>query len=129
MKILGIDYGKKKVGIAYAETFLSEPLQVIHYEEKEVLIERLKRLVAEKEIEQVVVGISEGEMAIESKVFGEELKKHLLVPISFFDETLSTEYAKNLAIEAGVGRKKRREMEDAFAASVMLQNYLDQKTS
>lgn len=127
MKILGIDYGRKKIGISYAETSLSEPLKVITYEENEVLVEKIKNIIQEKGIGQIVVGVSEGEMGIESKDFGKLLEKHINIPVLFFDETLSTQYAQQLSREAGIGRKKRKEMEDAYASAVMLQNYLDQQ--
>ena len=72
-----------------------------------------------QKIEKVVVGISEGEMAVESKKFSNIFKADT------FDETLSSHDAQQMSIQGGMGRKKRKEMEDAFAASIMLQNYLD----
>ncbi|MFI5240945.1 MAG: Holliday junction resolvase RuvX [Microgenomates group bacterium] len=125
MKILGIDYGRRKIGLAFSETPISEPLKIILYEEPEVLKEKIKRIITEKEVERVVVGVSEGEMGEESKKFGKDLEEYVGIPVVFFDETLSTQYAQELSIQAGIGRKKRHKMEDAYAASVMLQNYLD----
>lgn len=129
MKTLGIDYGKHKVGIAFSDSPLSEPLKVIIYEEIDVLKEKIKRLVEEMAIERVVVGVSEGEMGEESKDFAKDLEDYLNIQVATFDETLSTQYAQSLSIQAGMGQKKRHQMEDAFAAAVMLQNYLDDEVN
>lgn len=119
MKILGIDYGRKKIGLAIADGSLSEPLRVIRYSDTGMLSEKLKKIIKENKIEKIVVGVSEGEMGEESKKFAEEIHAET------FDETLSTHVAQELSKEAKVGRKKRKDLEDAFAASVMLQLYLD----
>lgn len=119
MKILGIDYGRKKIGLAIADGSLSEPLRVIRYKDIKILSEQLQKIIRENKIEKVVVGISEGEMGEESKKFAE------IIGAETFDETLSTYNAQELSREAKVGRKKRKNLEDAYAASVMLQSYLD----
>lgn len=119
MKILGIDYGRKKIGLAIADGSLSEPLRVIRYSDTRILSEKLKKIIKENKIEKIVVGISEGEMGEESKRFAEKIGAET------FDETLSTHNAQELSKEAKVGRKKRKELEDAYAAAVMLQSYLD----
>lgn len=118
-KILAIDYGRSKVGLAIADGPLAEPMQVIRYKDIKILGEQLKRIVEQEKIEKVVVGVSEGEMGEESKKFAKS------IGAVTFDETLSTQDAQRLAMEAGIPQKKRHEMEDAYAASIMLQNYLD----
>ena len=126
MRILGIDYGKAKVGVAIADGGLSEPLQVIRYKDIKVLIAQIKEIIEKEKIDKMVVGVSEGEMGKETKEFGKVLHSSLLdFPLEFYDETLSTRDAQELSRQAGINRKKRHEMEDAFAASVMLQSYLD----
>lgn len=119
MKILGIDYGRSKIGVAIAQGTLSEPFQVIRYRDKEKMIAHIKRIIEKQKIEKVVVGVSEGEMREESREFAKVFNAET------FDETLSTHDAQELSIASGMGRKKRKEMEDAFAASIMLQSYLD----
>lgn len=119
MKILGVDYGRKKIGLAIADGSLSEPLRVIRYKDIKILSEQLQKIIRENKIEKVVVGISEGEMGEESKKFAE------IIGAETFDETLSTYNAQELSREGNVGRKKRKNLEDAYAASVMLQSYLD----
>ncbi len=69
--------------------------------------------------------MSEGTMAEKTKEFASELKKEVNTPLEFFDETLSTQDAQHLSRQAGIKRSKRKEMEDAMAACVMLQSYLD----
>jgi putative holliday junction resolvase len=125
MKTLGIDYGRSKVGIALAVGNFSEPYKVIRYKDMELLNTEIKQIVAKENIDKVIVGISEMEMGKESKGFSVSLSKILKVPVETFDETLTSKDAQRLSVEAGISRKKRRSMEDAYAASVMLQNYLD----
>lgn len=119
-KILGIDYGRSKVGLSIAEGPLSEPLRVIRYKNIDALISEIKDFIKKEGIEKVVVGVSEGEMGEESKEFAKKFNAET------FDETLTSKDAQVLSREAGINRKKRHEMEDAYAAAIMLQNYLDE---
>lgn len=119
MKFLGIDYGRKKIGLAVSDGKLAEPYQVIRYRDWDKMIAHIQRIIEKQRIEKVVVGVSEGEMAEESKEFAKQFKAET------FDETLSSHDAQVMSIQSGMGKKKRREMEDAFAASIMLQNYID----
>jgi putative Holliday junction resolvase len=125
MKILGIDYGRKKIGLALAESMIAEPFMVLRFDDFQSALEKLTKLIETEKIEKVVMGISEGEMERETRDFSERLGKAISVPLEFENETLSTFEAQKKAIEAGVGRKKRKSLEDAFAASVVLQSYLD----
>lgn len=119
MNILGLDYGRKKIGVAISFGKISEPLQVIRYSNYKKMVTHIQRIIERQKIEKVVVGVSEGEMAEESKEFAKNFNAET------FDETLSSHDAIEMSIQSGMGRKKRREMEDAFAASIMLQNYID----
>lgn len=127
MKILGIDYGKRKLGLAISEGYLSEPWKVLRVENLDEALKKLTQIVKEEKMEKIVVGVSEGEMGKESKDFAMNLQQELEIQVDTHDETLSTQDAVRLAIEAGMSRKKRNEMEDAFAASIILQDYLDSK--
>lgn len=127
MKILGIDYGLAKVGISLAISPLAEPLKVVRYKDSEELFEELKSIIDEYQIESIVVGVSENKMEGASKEFGEKLKSEFNLKVETYDETLSSQEAQQMAIAAGVPQKKRHEMEDAYAATIMLQNYLDSK--
>lgn len=125
MKILGIDYGKSKVGLAVSEGFLAEPFKVIRYKDDQVLYDEIKQIIKKEEIGKVLVGVSEGKMAKESKKFALDISLLSDVMVETYDETLTTHDAQKLSMEAGISRKRRREMEDAYAAAIMLQNYLD----
>jgi len=119
MRLLGIDYGQKKIGLAIADGPLAEPLKTLR--------EKIREIVRTLKIEKIVVGISEGEMGRESKKFSLSLSRSLRIPVGTFDETLTTVEAQRLSIEAKVKRKKRRELEDAYSATLILQDYLDFK--
>lgn len=121
MKVLGIDYGRSKIGLAIGESGFAEPLKVISVENFEDAVTKVRSGIEFEKADKVVVGVSEGEMGEESKDFARELGAET------FDETLTSQDAQKLAIEAGVNRKKRQGMEDAYAASIMLQNYLDSR--
>lgn len=125
MNILGIDYGRSKVGVAIAINGFSEPLKVIHYKDIDSLKEDIKKATQDEDIGKVVVGVSEQEMGKESLEFSKELGKYLEIPVETFDETLTSKEAQRISIEVGIKRKKRKEMEDAYAASLMLQDYVD----
>jgi putative Holliday junction resolvase len=125
MKLLGIDYGRKKVGLAFADGSLAEPLQVIREKSEEGVIRRVEQVVQVEQVEKIILGISEGKMGEESREFGRKLEKKLKIPVIFQDETLTTHDAQKLSIEAGMKRKKRKTLEDAFSAALILQAYLD----
>lgn len=124
-KILGIDYGRSKIGLAMAEGSLADPMGVIRYTDTKTLVGKLIKIIDEEGIEKVVFGVSEGEMGQESKNFSLNFGKLVKIPVETFDETLSTQDAQRMSREAGIGQKKRHQMEDAYAAAIMLQNYLD----
>jgi putative Holliday junction resolvase len=125
MKLLGIDYGQRKIGLAFADSFLAEPLRVIRFEAEDEVLEKIKKVVEEEEVDKVVIGLSEGEMAEKTIAFAQKLAKVLTVPMVFQDETFSTQDAQRLSIESGMKKAKRKGLEDAFAAAVMLQSFLD----
>lgn len=126
MKILGIDYGSKKIGVAIGDTEnkFAEPLMVIRYKTIEEGIQKIEQVIQIEKATQIVLGLSEGKTAMKTKEFAEVLKRKLQTPIVYEDETLSTLDAQKLSIEAGIKRKKRRGLEDAYAAAITLQNYL-----
>ncbi|OGM28388.1 hypothetical protein A2962_02695 [Candidatus Woesebacteria bacterium RIFCSPLOWO2_01_FULL_39_61] len=127
MKVLAIDYGRKKIGVAVAnsESNLAEPLSVIRFETQEEAIKRVSEIAKIENVAKVIVGVSEGEMAKETKMFGKKLEEELKIAVIYQDETLSTQEAQVLSIKAKIKRKKRRELEDAYSAALILQNYLD----
>jgi putative holliday junction resolvase len=126
MNTISIDFGLAKVGIGIAYGPISEPYSTIRYKNNELLFKTVKEILEKEKIQKIIVGISEGQMAIKTREFIEELKKETKIPVEEFDETLSTQEAQIRSIEAGMKRSKRKSMEDAIAAAIMLQNYLDE---
>lgn len=121
-KYLGIDYGRKKIGLAISDGKLAEPYRVVRFEN---LDQATFKILEEREklgALELVVGVTEGEMGKEQETFAKT------IGAVTFDETLSTQDAQNFSIEAGIKRSKRKNMEDAYAATIMLQNYLDSKS-
>lgn len=125
MKILGIDYGRAKIGLSISDGKLAEPLRVVRVSNIEDAVEKIGEIVKSEKIKKVVVGVSEGEMGRESIDFSVLIEHRFRVKVFTSDETLSSQEAQQMAIASGVSQKKRREMEDAYAATIMLQNYLD----
>jgi len=128
MRILGIDYGRKKIGLAFgdSDSRLAEPLKTLRYKDIRNLGEVLKKLTQKLGVQRIVIGVSEGKMEEETtKDFGKKLEKILKIGVVFQDETLTTREAQELSILARIKRKKRKKEEDSYAASLILQSYLD----
>jgi len=125
MRILGIDYGRARLGIALATSKIAQPYKVVKHRSLEDLLEKLGYIVKKEKIEEFVVGVSEGKMEEETREFGKRLKTKFKLPVYFQDETLTTVDAQKLALESGMKRKKRKKLKDAFAATLILQSYLD----
>jgi putative Holliday junction resolvase len=125
MKILSIDYGQRKIGIAFSETIIAEPYCVLKYQSEDMVIDKILEIIKSLNIEKVIIGVSEGISAENSKAFGNKLLKKININLEFVDETLTTKEAQDYSIEAGIRRSKRRQLEDAYAATVMLQWYLE----
>jgi len=127
MGVIGVDFGLKKVGVAFADGGLAEPLEVIRYKDESVLIDEIGEVIKDKQVEKVIVGVSRGKMGQMSREFGRRLGKNLGIEVEYWDEAFSSKDAQMRAIEGGMKRKKRKQMEDAYAAAVILQGYLDSK--
>ncbi len=107
------------MGLAISEGNLAEPLGVVSSKYEVVSICQRDR------IEKIVIGISEGKMAEETKKFGEEIARITSLPVEYHDETLTSQVAREKMIEAGKPRMKKKSSEHAIAAAIMLQDYLD----
>lgn len=122
MKILGIDYGKSKVGLAIGEAGLAEPFLVL---KQQNTINGILKIIKENNIDKVVIGLTGGKIDEEIRKFGDEIKIKTNLPVIYSDETLSTQDAQRVLIELGKSRKRRREIEDAVAAAIMLQCFIE----
>lgn len=125
MKIIGIDYGRAKIGLAVAESGLAAPLRVVRVSNLEDSLNKIKIEIENEKPDMVVVGVSEAAMGKEQTGFANSLSLSVFPPVVTWDEGLSTQDAQALARQMGKGRKKRKEMEDAYAAAVVLQSYID----
>ena len=125
LRLLGIDFGLKKVGLSISEGRIADPYKVIRYLSQEDLVKKIEKIISEEGIGKVVVGVSESKMEELSRKFGKEVSKRLNIPTTYFDETLSSQDAINLSREAGIRSKKRKKLEDAYSATLILQRYLD----
>lgn len=129
MRYLGIDYGKRKMGLAVSEGQLASIFKVIQTTSLKDSLEKISKVVDEEKIDRIVVGVPEGETSKLVKVFIEHLIKFLkykpqIPEVIETDETLSSKDAKRLMIELGISRNKRR-TEDAYSAALILQHFLD----
>jgi len=124
MKILGIDYGRSKIGLAVGDTVtgLVEPVGV--YNSSRFKVQSAK-LIKNENIKKIIIGVPGGQIEKEIRVFGESITKLFKITVEYFDETLSTQEAQKIMIEAGRARNKRKKLEDAYAACLMLEYYLE----
>lgn len=136
MRILGIDYGKKRIGLAISDPLglTAQGLPTLHRLDIKSDIEGLARVVQDMAVEEIVVGLPRrmdgtlGKEAQEVLGFVEELKACFTLPIHLLDERLSTVRAHRAMKEGGLSRKKRAVRADMLAAQLILQDYLDKKS-
>jgi putative Holliday junction resolvase len=130
--ILGVDPGERRVGLAIAddETRFARPLEVIDRTETDA-VTRIREIIREMKVTMVVVGRPVGLSGIEGpamekqKTFLVALRAALDVNVDVFDERLTTVVAERGLRAGGASAKRRKEMRDAVAAQVMLQDYMD----
>lgn len=123
MNYLSIDYGQKRIGIARSLGWLAEPVEIVP--QNEHAVERIEALCKEFQIEEIVCGLSEGEMAEETKVFADSVKNKLNLPIHFMDETMSSKEVEKMIRSSGKKMKDRQAPIDHYAAAHILQQFLD----
>lgn len=133
MKILGLDIGSKRVGLALSDPLgiTAQALETIEVKNEEDIVDRLKKIVNKEEIKEIVVGLplnmngSSGPQAQKAVEFCDKLKENFTIPIKLWDERMSTLEVERIMIEADVSRNKRKKKIDKLAAQVMLQSYLN----
>lgn len=109
----------------------AQPLAVLESKSPEVLLTDLGRIVSEREVTHVVLGLplkldgTEGSAASEARTFAEELRRRLDVPVELWDERLSTVQAERAMLDADMSRTQRKKRRDKVAAQILLQSYLD----
>ena len=138
MRILGLDFGTKTTGVAVSDPmgWTAQGLEIIRRQEDEHIkatLNRIAQLCEEYKVEKIVLGLPKnmnntlGERGEKTLLFKEKLEARLRIPVETWDERLSTVAAENVLLEADVSRKKRKNVIDKLAATIILQNYLDAK--
>lgn len=138
MRIMGLDYGSKTVGVAISDALFltAQGVETITRTQENKLrqtLARIKALCEEYEVEEIVLGLPKnmnntlGDRAEKSLEFAEMLKKRTGLPVVMWDERLTTVEANRTLMESGVRRENRKEYIDKIAAVFILQGYLDYK--
>lgn len=133
MRILALDHGTKRIGVAVSDELkmIAQPLEFIPAESFATFLGRLKEILRDKQVELILVGLprnmdgSYGPAALKVQEFIGALRDAVTVPIQTWDERLTTVQAQRFLIQGGVRRGKRREKVDQTAAAILLQSYLD----
>ena len=136
MRIIGLDFGSKTVGVAVSDELLitAQGIEIVRRKSENKLrqtLARIEELIKEYNVEKIVLGFpknmnnSEGERCEKTLEFKEMLERRTGLTVELWDERLTTVAADNLMMEAGIRRENRKEYVDQIAASFILQGYLD----
>lgn len=136
MRILGLDFGSRTVGVAVSDglNLTAQGLETIERKDENKLRKtcaRIEELVRQYEVSKIVLGLpknmnnTEGERVEKTKEFGEMLARRTGLPVVFWDERLTTVAAERVLMENGVRRENRKAVIDKVAACLILQGYLD----
>lgn len=136
MRILGLDFGQKTIGVAVSDPFgwTAQGLEIIRRHQETNLkdsIARLDKLIQEYSIEKIILGYPKnmnntiGERAEKTVAFKKKLEKTFNLPVILWDERLSSVGAERTLLEADISRKKRKDVLDKMAAVFILQGFLD----
>ena len=136
MRILGLDYGTKTVGVAMSDPLLltAQGVEIIRREHENKLrrtYARIEELCRENGVEKIVLGYpknmnnTEGERCVKTGEFKEALERRTGLPVILWDERLTTVAADKAMIEGGIRRENRKDHVDEIAAVLILQGYLE----
>ena len=136
MRIMGLDYGAKTVGVAISDEMLltAQPVETIKRERAGKLrqtLARIETLMKEYDVEKVVIGLpkkrnnEEGDRCDKTREFGDMVERRSGLEVVYQDERLTTVAADAVLAEGGVRKENRKEYIDKVAASIILQGYLD----
>lgn len=137
MRILGLDFGTKTLGVAVSDElgWTAQGIETIRIDEEngEYGFDRLRQLIEQYAVEEIVIGFPKnmngtiGPRGEATQRFAEQVKQMFSLPVVLWDERLSTMAAERMLIAADVSRKKRKKVIDKMAAVMILQSYLDHK--
>ena len=136
MRIMGLDFGSRTVGVAISDSLLltAQGVEIIRRKEENKLrqtLARIEELIVENEVEEIVLGLpknmndTEGVRVELTKEFKEKLERRTGLPVYFWDERLTTMAADRTLEETGVHKEDRKQYLDQVAAVFILQGYLD----
>ena len=136
MRIMGLDFGSKTVGVAISDELLltAQGIEIIRRKDENKLrqtLARIEELIVEYQVEEIVLGLpknmnsTEGIRVELTNEFKEKLERRTGLPVHTWDERLTTVAADKAMIEAGIRREKRKDYVDMIAATFILQGYLD----
>lgn len=139
MRIMGLDFGSKTVGVAVSDPLYitAQGVEIIRREQENKLrktLARIEELVKEYEVEEIVLGLpknmnnSIGERAEKTLEFKAMLERRIGLNVVMWDERLTTVAADKTMMEVGVRRENRKKYVDQIAATFILQGYLDSRT-
>ena len=137
MRILGLDYGSKTVGVAISDPFgwTAQGVEIIRRNEENKLRKtyaRIEAIIAEYGVTEIILGYpimlsgDEGERVEKCRIFKENLERRTGLPVTFRDERLTTVEAYEIMTEAGIPKKEWGKYVDMIAAQIILQGHLDQ---
>lgn len=135
MRILGIDFGEKRIGLALSDPlgFTAQSLETLIRQNKNQVLSDLSILCKERGVGEVVIGLpvnmdgSVGPKAKEVLDFIPKMEASLGIPVKTWDERLTSKQAGRLMIEEGLSRRKQRANSDSLAAILILQSYMESK--
>ncbi len=133
MRILGLDVGTKRIGIAISDElgWTAQGIKALDRRHKEGDLREIRDIVRQYGVEKIVVGLPknmDGSLGPQAEMvlgFVQELREFLDIPIITWDERLSTVEATKILIKGDLSRKKRKQKVDMTAAGLILQSYLD----
>lgn len=136
MRILGLDYGSRTVGVAVSDALLltAQGVETIERKDENKLRKtcaRIEELVMQYEVSTIVLGLpknmnnTEGDRVEKTKEFKKMLERRTGLPVVLWDERLTTVAAEQVLMESGVRRENRKAVIDKVAACFILQGYLD----
>ncbi len=139
MRIMGLDFGSKTVGVAISDSLLitAQGVEIIRRKEENKLrqtLARIEQLIVEQEVGEIVLGLpkhmngTEGVRVELTMEFKEKLERRTGLPVHMWDERLSTVAADKTMMEAGIRRENRKDYVDMIAATLILQGYLDSRS-
>lgn len=139
MRIMGLDYGTKTVGVAVSDPLgiTAQAVETVERKAENKLrqtLARIEALAKEYEVEKFVVGLPKhmnndiGERAQRALEFGQMLQRRTGIEVVMWDERLTTVSAERTLMEAGVRRENRKQVIDQIAAVFILQGYLDSQS-